>query len=105
MSVVRNRHIQIRYGGLIDMIPWYRQALAVAFGFGVILIALWSIDQGNNQYIIAGVAVSAMVTLMLLFGIEIEEIHLNIANGWLELTIPFTSTGQPRNYDTDEGDE
>jgi hypothetical protein len=76
------------------VIPWYRQLLSLIFGLGVILIALWGIDQGSGMVVVLGVAGMAFITLMLLFGIEIDYIEFRGNR------IEFTNTS--RDDDTDE---
>lgn len=57
------------------MIPWYRQLLSLIYGLGVMLIALWAIDQGQGgPYLILGTVGMSLLTLMLIFGIEIDTV-------------------------------
>jgi hypothetical protein len=88
------------------MIPWYRQVLALVLSLGIMLIALWGIDKSPGRYVVLGAMAMSFVTLLLVFGVEIDRIELSVANGWLELTIPFTSTGDPkRDADTSDKNE
>lgn len=88
MSAITTRRFEIQYGGLIDMIPWYRQVLALVFGLGVMLIALWAIEQGNGRLLIAGVAGMAFTTLLLIFGVEVDQIEIDA----IGLRIDFSNT-------------
>ena len=74
------------------MIPWYRQFLALVFGVGVVLISVWAIDQGQGAYLIGGVAGMAFLTLLLIFGVEVDSVEI----GALGLAIDFTNTGITR---------
>jgi hypothetical protein len=57
------------------MIPWYRQLLGLVFGLGVMMIALWAITQGSGAYLIATVAGMAFLSLLLIFGIEVDSVE------------------------------
>lgn len=76
MSVARNRLGTVRYRTRwsMKMIPWYRQVLSLVYGIGVMLIALWALQQGSGPYVILGVVGMSMLTLMLIFGVEIDSI-------------------------------
>lgn len=58
------------------MIPWYRQALALVFGLGVMLIALWGIYQGQGPFLIVSVVGMAFLSLLLIFGIEVDSVEI-----------------------------
>lgn len=58
------------------MIPWYRQLISLIYGLGVIMIALWALEQGQGPYVILGVVGMSMLTLVLIFGVEISEISV-----------------------------
>lgn len=89
MSVVQSWRIHIRYRWCLgDMIPWYRQVLALVFGGGVMLIALWAIEQGTGAVMIGSVAIMSFVSLLLMFGVEIDTVEIDP----LGLTIDFTNT-------------
>lgn len=75
MSHVNTSHFYCKWGRL-NVIPWYRQVISLIFGLGVITIAVWAIDQGSGMIIIAGTAGMAFITLMLIFGIEIDYIEV-----------------------------
>ena len=70
------------------MIPWYRQVLALIFGLGVMLIALWGIDQGQGALLIGSVVGMAFLSLLLIFGIEVDSVRVGD-----KIEIDFTSTG------------
>ena len=59
MSVTRTRLCTVRYRfkwkWSLDMISWYRQVLSLVYGLGVMLIALWAINQGQGPWMILGV--------------------------------------------------
>ena len=78
MSVARNAFCAVEYRTRwsMKMIPWYRQVISLVYGLGVILIALWALEQGGGPYVILGVVAMSMLTLMLIFGIEIDEIRV-----------------------------
>lgn len=89
MSAVQFKRLRVRYRWCLgEMIPWYRQLLALVFGFGVILIALWAIQQGSGRLLITGVAGMAFVTLLLIFGVEVDQIKV----GAIGLSIDFSNT-------------
>jgi uncharacterized membrane protein len=58
------------------MIPWYRQLLALIYGVGVVMIALWALEQGSGPYVILGVVGMSLMTLLLIFGVEVSEVRV-----------------------------
>lgn len=94
MSVARTRYCTVRYRWSVHMIPWYRQLISLVYGVGVILIALWALEQGQGPSVILGVVAMSMLTLTLIFGIEINEITIMD-----KLKIDFKNSGD------DERDE
>jgi hypothetical protein len=58
------------------MIPWWRQLLSLVFGLGVMLIALYAIREGSGPVVILGTAGLSMLTLLLIFGIEVDDISI-----------------------------
>ena len=60
----------------LEMIPWYRQVLALVFGLGVMIIAIWGIDQGSGAMLIGSVVGMAFLSLLLIFGIEVDSIEI-----------------------------
>ena len=97
MSVARNAFCAVEYRTRwsMKMIPWYRQVISLVYGLGVILIALWALEQGTGPYVILGVVSMSMLTLMLIFGVEISEIRVMD-----KVQIDFTDT--TTDDDTDE---
>jgi hypothetical protein len=79
----------------MQMIPWYRQVLSLVYGLGVMLIALWALEQGSGPYVVLGVVAMSCLTLMLIFGVEINEIVLMD-----RIKIDFSNTSDDRG-DTD----
>jgi len=96
MSVARTRICSVEYRinpkWQVDMIPWHRQLISLIYGIGVIMIALWALEQGQGPYVVLGVVGMSMLTLMLIFGVEISEVHIGDFG-----RIEFTDTG------TDDG--
>lgn len=89
MSVAQFRRLTVRYRWCFgEMIPWYRQAIALIFGLGVMLIALWAIEQGQGMILITSVAGMAFVALLLIFGVEIDSIQVDS----IGLSIDFSNT-------------
>lgn len=82
------------------MIPWYRQLLALVFGGGVMLIALWAIEQGSGPVMIGAVAIMAFVSLLLMFGVEIDQVQIEP----IGLTIDFSNTTITKSKVTREAD-
>jgi len=78
MSVTRNRFIAVQYrtGWSIKMDSWYRQVLSLVYGLGVMAIAMWALRQGSGPTVVLGVVGMSMLTLMLIFGVEIDEIRV-----------------------------
>lgn len=80
MSVLRTRvcSVQYRFNPRWDvtMIPWHRQLISLIYGLGVIMIALWALEQGQGPYVILGVVGMSMLTLMLIFGVEVERVKI-----------------------------
>jgi len=81
----------------VQMIPWHRQVISLIYGIGVIMIALWALEQGQGRFVVLGVVGMSMLTLMLIFGVEISEVRIgNVGR------IEFTDTGRERR---DKGDD
>jgi len=76
------------------MIPWHRQLISLIYGIGIIMIALWALEQGQGPYVIRGVAGMSMLTLKLIFGVEISEVHIGKVG-----RIEFTDTSRPDDDD------
>lgn len=85
MSYHYNRYIRVKWGR-ITVIPWYRQLLALIFGMGVMAIALLAIVEGSSMWVIGGVAGMAFLTLLLIFGVEVDYLEIG------RLHIEFTGT-------------
>jgi len=87
------------------MIPWYRQVLSLILSFGIILITLFGIDQSNGMYLIGAAMAMSFLSLLLIFGVEIEEIK--VETSFVTVTIPFTNTSPKRRgkMDTDDEDD
>lgn len=88
MSVARTKHCTVEYRWSLDMIPWYRQVISLIYGLGVILIALWALEQGSSPVVILGVVGMSLLTLLLIFGVEVD--HVDIMDG--RFHINFTET-------------
>ena len=86
----------------MQMIPWYRQVISLVYGLGVIMIALWALEQGTGPYVILGVVGMSMLTLMLIFGVEISEIRLLDK---LEITFTDTTDGSNKKDDSAKSDD
>lgn len=82
------------------MIPWYRQLLALVFGLGVLLISLWGIDQGNGTILIVSVAGMGFMSLLLIFGIEVDTIEIGE-----KVQIEFSSTTVSKQVVRREGED
>lgn len=78
----------------MKMIPWYRQVLSLVYGIGVMLIALWALQQGSGPYVILGVVGMSMLTLMLIFGVEIDSITVLD-----KVNVEFTNTSNDNDND------
>ena len=76
------------------MIPWYRQVLSLVYGIGVMLIALWAIEQGQGPWMILGVVAMSCLTLLLIFGVEIDTVKVGD-----KVRIDFTDTTQASSDD------
>lgn len=86
MSVAHVHRFRIRYRWCFPVIPWYRQAIALIFGVGVMTIALWAIEQGTGPFLIGGVAGMAFVTLLLIFGVEVDSIEVDTSGFAVEFS-------------------
>ena len=91
MSVARTRFASVKYRinprFSMNMIPWHRQVISLIYGLGVIMIALWALEQGQGPYVVLGVVGMSCLTLMLIFGVEVEAVRIgNIGE------IEFTDT-------------
>jgi uncharacterized membrane protein len=83
------------------MIPWYRQLLALIYGVGVVMIALWALEQGSGPYVILGVVGMSLMTLLLIFGVEVSEVRVGDY-----VMIDFTETSiRNSREEQDEDDE
>jgi len=84
----------------MQMIPWYRQVISLVYGLGVIMIALWALEQGTGPYVILGVVGMSMLTLMLIFGVEIDEIRVLD-----KVKVTFTDTSDQKSDGAKSDDE
>jgi hypothetical protein len=64
--------------------------MATLFGVGVMAIALFAIEQGSGRMLIGSVVGMAFLTIMLIFGVEIDEIRIDFAGN--EIVLDFTNT-------------
>jgi len=107
MSVANLPYCRVRWRFHLGMIPWYRSFIALVFGGGVMLIALWAIEQGSGPWMILGVAGMAFVALLLIFGVEIDTIEIDA----IGLSIDFSNTTVSKtnvlrhDNDSDDSDE
>lgn len=76
------------------MIPWYRQVISLVYGIGVIMIALWALEQGTGAYVILGIVGMSMLTLSMIFGVEIQEVQIGKVG-----RITFSDTERGRDDD------
>jgi len=80
MSVIQTRFATVQYRidprFSMEMIPWHRQVISLIYGIGVIMIALWALEQGTGPYVVLGVVGMSCLTLMLIFGVEIDSITI-----------------------------
>jgi hypothetical protein len=72
----------------MDMMPRHRQVISLIYGLGVIMIALWALAQGTGPYVILGVVGMSCLTLMLIFGVEVERVEIGSVG-----QVVFTDTG------------
>jgi hypothetical protein len=80
------------------MTTWYRQLLSTIYGVGVMLIALWALEQGSGPTVVLGVVGMSMLTLMMIFGIEVDSVKFG------ELArVEFSNTDGSNSED--DGDE
>jgi len=96
MRVTQTNHCRVVWDWewSFRMIPWHRQVISLIYGLGVILIALWALEQGSGGVtMILGVVGMSMLTLMLIFGVEINTVDVSLDG----FTVDFT--------DTSSGDE
>jgi len=102
MSVARTRICSVKYRinpkWQMDMIPWHRQLISLIYGIGVIMIALWALEQGQGPYVVLGVVGMSMLT----FGVEISEVHIGNV-GYIEFT--DTSAGDKSDNDSNRRPE
>jgi len=94
MSVAHTRFFSVEYRinpkWNMEMIPWHRQLISLIYGIGVIMIALWALEQGSGPYVVLGVVGMSMLTLMLIFGVEIDSITIGNVG---EIEFTDTSSG------------
>lgn len=103
MSVAQISQFRVQYRFnkrfAMKMIPWHRQVISLIYGIGVIMIALWALKQGNGPYVVLGVVGMSMLTLMMIFGVEVQEIQIgNVGQ------IVFSDTQDTRN-ESKKGDD
>jgi len=93
MSVARTRFASVEYRinprFSMDMIP---QVISLIYGLGVIMIALWALEQGQGPYVVLGVVGMSCLTLMLIFGVEIDRVQIGDF-GRIEFTNTETDDG------------
>lgn len=100
MSVTHSRVCRVQYQWCFPMIPWYRQLLSLVYGIGVMLIALWALEQGQGAAVILGVVGMSLLTLLLIFGIEVDSVRILD-----KVYIEFTDTTSRNQDDGGENDE
>jgi len=76
MSVYHSRFVRCEWRWL-SVIPWYRQVISLIYGLGVITIAVYAIDQGDSRLLLAGTVFMSMLTLLLLFGVELNSLEVS----------------------------
>jgi len=80
MSDTHTQYLSVEYRFTppwrVEMMPWHRQAISFVYGVGVIMIALLALEQGHGKWVILGVVGMSMLTLMLIFGVEIERVQI-----------------------------
>lgn len=104
MSVARMPTVSVKYRWCFgQMIPWYRQILALVFGGGVMLIALWAIQQGSGAWMIGTVAGMAFLTLLLIFGVELDT--LEVTTGGFSIDFSNTTMERTRTVREENDDE
>jgi len=87
MSVYQSRFVRCEWRWL-SVIPWYRQVLSLVYGIGVMVIAVYAIDQGDSRILLVGTVFMSMLTLLLLFGVEIDQLEISREG----VSIDFTDT-------------
>jgi len=98
MRVTATRHCRVEWEWSFPMIPWHRQLISLVYGLGVILIALWALKQGSGgRWMILGVVGMSMLTLMLIFGVEINRVDVSLDG----FSVDFTNTGREDGDDSD----
>lgn len=97
MSVARTSFCTVQYRWSLDMIPWYRQIISLVYGLGVILIALWALEQGSAPVVILGVVGMSLMTLLLIFGVEVDSVRILD-----KIHIDFTQTGEVHSNNNDD---
>jgi hypothetical protein len=102
MRVLQTDHCRVRYRWefKFQMIPRHRQLISIIYGLGVVLIALWALEQGSGgPTMILGVVGMSMLTLMLIFGVEIDSVDVSLDG----FAVDFTNTSRGDD-DSDAGD-
>jgi hypothetical protein len=74
----------------------HRQLLSFVYGIGVTAIALWALNQGSQPTVIIGVVGMSMLTLMLIFGVEIDRVRVLD-----KVEIEFTDGGSQKPTESD----
>jgi hypothetical protein len=54
----------------------HRQVLSLVYGVAVTAIAVLALNQGSSPTVIVSVVAMSMLTLMLIFGVEIDTIRV-----------------------------
>jgi len=93
MSVVQYRSFRCEWR-VVQLIPWYRQLLALVFGLGVMIVALFGIEEGESGFVIASIVGMSLLTILLIFGVEVNQIK--VGN---KIEIDFTNTSRSRSDD------
>lgn len=87
MSVVQKGTFRVKYNWSMEMRSWHRGVLSLIYGIGVIMIALWALEQGSGPWVVLGVTGMSCLTLMLIFGIEIDKVEVGQVG-----TVTFSDT-------------
>lgn len=86
------------------MTTWKRTAILVVYGFLVTMISLWGLEQSNTPATIVVIVVSSFLTIMLVYGVEIDKVDFEIGE-FFSGSVTFSPTESDKQYDPQEYDD
>lgn len=87
------------------MMSWRRIGILLFYGMIIMLITVWGLDQQTTPAFAAVIVLSSLFTIMMVLGVDLEEISIDIG-GFGEFNASFgPATGLQDHSFNDETDD